>query len=57
MMDHPNDFLIGEEYWNLLGGNKTFQELLDVFDKVGKQFKAKLQEKFKQVAKDKLDSY
>lgn len=57
MMDHPNDFLIGEEYWNLLGGKKAFQELLDVFDKVGKQFKAKLQEKFKQVAKDKLDSY
>ncbi|MCF6149204.1 MAG: TdeIII family type II restriction endonuclease [Candidatus Kuenenia sp.] len=57
MMDHPNDFLIGEEYWDLLGGKNTFQELLDVFDKVGKQFKTKLQDKFKQVAKDKLDSY
>lgn len=57
MMDHPNDFLIGEEYWDLLGGKNTFPELLDVFDKVGKEFKTKLQAKFKQVAKDKLDSY
>ena len=57
MMDHPNDFLIGDEYWDLLGGKNTFPQLLNVFDKVGKQFKKKLQDKFKQVAKEKLDSY
>jgi hypothetical protein len=57
MMDHPNDFLIGDEYWDLLGGKDTFPELLDVFDQVGKKFKKKLQDKFKHVAKDKLDSY
>ncbi|MFO7790410.1 MAG: TdeIII family type II restriction endonuclease [Bacteroidales bacterium] len=57
MIDHPNDFLIGEEYWDLLGGENTFPDLLDVFDKVGKQFKRKLEDKFKQVAKQKLDSY
>ncbi|MBI5326832.1 MAG: TdeIII family type II restriction endonuclease [Deltaproteobacteria bacterium] len=57
MMNHPNDFLIGEEYWDLLGGRNTFPELLDVFDKVGKTFKEKLQNKFKQVANEKLDSY
>lgn len=57
MMDHPNDFLIGEEYWDLIGGNNTFSELLDVFDKVGKKFKIKLEEKFRQVAAEKLDSY
>jgi hypothetical protein len=57
MMDHPNDFLIGDEFWDLLGGKDTFPQLLDVFDKVGKKFKTKLQEKFKQVARDKLNSY
>ena len=57
MMDHPNDFLIGEEYWDLLGGENTFKELLDVFDKVGKKYKSKLQEKFKEVAKNKINSY
>ncbi len=57
MMDHPNDFLIGEEYWNFLGGENTFKELLDTFDAIGKEFKVKLQQKFKEIAKEKFDSY
>lgn len=57
MMDYPNDFLIGEEYWNLLGGTNTFPELLQTFEVVGKQFKDELSKKFKQIAKDKIDSY
>lgn len=57
MMDYPNDFLIGEEYWDFLGGKNTFPQLLEVFDKVGKNFKDKLILKFKQIAKEKIDSY
>lgn len=57
MMDHPNDFLIGEEYWDLLGGDNTFSDLLDVFDGVGKEFKNKLSNKFKDIARNKIDSY
>ncbi len=47
MMNHPNDFLIGEEYWNFLGGKNTFPQLLDTFDVVGKEFKSRLQAKSK----------
>ena len=57
MMDSPNDFLVGDEYWNFIGGKNTFPELLKVFDEVGKEFKEKLEIKFKQIAKEKLDSY
>lgn len=57
MMDYPNDFLIGEEYWDFIGGKNTFPELLEIFDEIGKQFKEKLQDKFKQVAQEKIDSY
>lgn len=57
MMDYPNDFLIGEEYWNLLGGKNTFQELLDVFDNVGKSYKEKISAKIQQVAKTKIETY
>lgn len=57
MMDSPNDFLVGDEYWNFIGGKNTFPELLKVFDDVGKEFKEKLEIKFKQIAKEKLDSY
>ncbi len=57
MMDSPNDFLVGDEYWDFIGGKNTFPQLLKVFDEVGKEFKEKLKMKFKQIAKEKLDSY
>ncbi|OQA92819.1 MAG: MjaII restriction endonuclease [Elusimicrobia bacterium ADurb.Bin231] len=57
MMDHPNDFLIGEEYWNFIGGENTFSQLLEVFDAVGKEFKQCLSQKFKKIAREKIDIY
>ena len=57
MMDYPNDFLIGEEYWNFIGGENTFSELLNTFDTVGKTFKDQLDKKFQQIANEKLDSF
>ena len=57
MMDSPNDFLVGDEYWDFIGGKGTFSELLKTFDEVGRQFKEQLNQKFKDIAKDKLDSY
>ena len=57
MMDAPNDFLVGDEYWDFIGGKNTFPELLKTFDEVGKDFKDQLNKKFKQIAKEKLDSY
>ena len=57
MMNHPNDFLVGAEYWDFLGGVNTFSQLLEVFDEVGKEYKQKLINKFKDIAKLKLNSY
>lgn len=57
LMDYPNDFLIGNEYWDFIGGENTFPELLKVFDEVGKDFKERLSQKFKEIAKEKIDSY
>lgn len=57
MMDYPNDFLIGEDYWDMLGGKNTFQELLNVFDYVGKSYKEKISAKIQQVAKAKIETY
>ena len=39
MMDPPHDFLVGDEYWDFIGGKSTFSELLKTFDEVGKNFK------------------
>ena len=54
MMDHPNDFLVGEEYWNFLRGKNTYKELLEVFDMVGKNYKNKILNKIKEIAKVKV---
>ncbi len=51
------DFLVAEKYWDFLGGKNTFTELLSIFDKVGKSYKEKLIQKFKKIAKEKIDSY
>jgi len=57
MMDIHNDFLVGNEYWDFIGGENTFSELLEVFNEVGKTFKVRLERKFKEIAKEKIDSY
>jgi hypothetical protein len=57
MMDPLNDFLVGEQYWDLLGGENTFNDLLSTFDSVGKEYKERLNKKFIEVAKTKIESY
>lgn len=57
LMEPRKDFLVGDEYWDYLGGQGTFPELLQVFDEVGKEFKERLNKKFKELAKNKIDSY
>ena len=57
MMDAPNDFLVGEQYWDFIGGKNTFPELLETFDDVGKTYKEDLKQKFKEIARDMIDSY
>ena len=57
MMNPPHDFLVGDEYWDFIGGKNTFPDLLQAFDNVGKEFKDQLNKKFKQIAEEKIDSY
>lgn len=54
VLDRNREFLIGQEYWDFLGGKGTFEELLALFDLVGKQFKQKIQNKIQQVAREKM---
>ena len=51
------DFLVGEKYWDFLGGKDTFYQLLEVFDAIGKKYQKNLVKKFKEIAKEKIDSY
>jgi len=55
VLERGEEFLIGNEYWDFLGGKNTFEELLILFDVVGKKFKSKIEQKIKQVAKEKME--
>lgn len=52
-LERRKEFLIGKEYWDFLGGENTFENLLNLFDLVGKNFKQKIQQKIQEVAREK----
>ena len=49
------DILIGKDYWDYLGGENTFEELLELFDYIGKAYKEKIADKIDEVARTKMD--
>lgn len=55
VLERKKEFLIGNEYWNFLGGSNTFRELLKLFDTVGKNFKKQINDKIEEVAKSKMN--
>ncbi len=56
VLERGKEFLIGKEYWDFLGGGDTFEDLLKLFDAVGKKFKEKIRNKIKEVARDKMSA-
>lgn len=54
VLDRRKEFLVGKEYWDFLGGKNTFEELLTLFDSVGKKFKEKIRNKIQEVARSKI---
>jgi hypothetical protein len=51
------DFLVGEDYWDFLGGENTFVDLLNIFDTAGKKWKEEILAKIEQVAKEKMEDF
>lgn len=35
MLDLGNELKVAEEFWDFLGGENTYQDLLDIFERVG----------------------
>ncbi|MEK7564859.1 MAG: TdeIII family type II restriction endonuclease [Patescibacteria group bacterium] len=56
VLDRGKEFLIGKEYWDFLGGENTFEELLSLFDNIGKKFKEKIKNKIQEVAQNRMSS-
>lgn len=53
-LDEEKELYVAEKFWELLGGEGTYQEILNIFDEVGKEFKEKIQGKIKEVAEEKM---
>lgn len=43
------DLLVGKSFWDFLGGNRTYEELLKLFEEVGNELKDKIEKKIKAV--------
>jgi len=43
------DLLVGKEFWDFLGGDGTYKELLNLFEEVGEELRYKIEDKFKEV--------
>jgi type II restriction enzyme len=46
MLDLQNELKVGEEFWDFLGGNGTFQQLLTSFEKVGIELRTEIDNYF-----------
>ena len=49
--DKGNDFLIGKDFWDFLGGTETYEKLIEIYEKVGEEIRPVLEQKFKDIAK------
>jgi hypothetical protein len=45
-MNQSNCVLIGKEFWDYLGGNGTWEQLIELFEKVGKIYKKRINEEY-----------
>lgn len=46
------EILVGEEFWNFVASNNIYEELLDVFQKVGEELREEIDKKFDKLRKN-----
>jgi len=52
LFDLNEEILVGNEFWDFLGGKGTFEELLEIFEEVGKELYAEIEAKINLIAKE-----
>jgi type II restriction enzyme len=50
MLDLPNELKVAEEFWDFLGGDNTYVQLLKVFEEVGIALRPEIDAKFKSLS-------
>ncbi len=52
--DKSNDFLIGKDFWDYLGGAGAFEDLIKIYEAVGEEIRPELEKKFKKIIEAKI---
>jgi type II restriction enzyme len=53
--DKGNDFLIGKDFWDYLGGAGAFEDLIKIYEEVGEEIRPELEKKFKKIIETEMD--
>lgn len=53
--DKGNDFMVGKDFRDFLGGKDTYEELIDIYEKIGKEIRPVLEQKFIDIGKEILE--
>jgi len=53
--DKGNDFLIGKDFWDFLGGAGAYEDLIKIYEDVGEEIRPELEKKFKKIIETKIN--
>lgn len=53
--DKGNDFLVGKDFWDFLGGANAYEDLINIYEEVGDAIRPELEKKFKKIIETKID--
>ena len=53
LFDLNKEVLVGKEFWDMLGGKNTYEDLLKVFEKTGIELRGEIEKKIKSIANEK----
>lgn len=53
--DKGNDFLIGKDFWDYLGGVGAYEDLIKIYEEVGEEIRPELEKKFKKIIETSID--
>jgi type II restriction enzyme len=53
--DKGNDFLIGKDFWDFLGGPGAYEDLIKIYEDVGEEIRPELEKKLKKIIETKIN--
>jgi hypothetical protein len=46
MLDLPYELKVADEFWNFIGGEGAYQDLLDIFERIGIELRPEIDDYF-----------